>query len=106
MSKNKFPWLSTVLYVLAALFLVYAFWSVSFSAKTIGDMMAQGRLVFKGSEYEIINFYMTNVAQYFVYAVVLFVLGRITFFFTYDEDDESDEIVELIEKFDDDSEEG
>jgi len=35
------------------------------------------QLVFKGSEFEIVSFYMQNIAQYFLFGVVLFGLGWI-----------------------------
>ncbi len=105
MKKVKFPVVSTVLYVLAGLLLAFSIWAVVYSANYISTMVSQGQLVFSGNEFEIISFYMQNAAQYFVYAVVLFVLGRIMFFFTYDDDELDEETLELVDVVDDESEE-
>ena len=96
MNKSKFPVISTVLYILAGLLLVFSIWAIVYSANYISTMMAQGQLVFSGNEFEIVSFYMSNVAQYFVFAVILFVLGRIMLFFTYEDDELVEETLELI----------
>ena len=101
MNKSKFPVISTVLYILAGLLLVFSIWAVVYSANYISTMMSQGQLVFSGNEFEIVSFYMSNVAQYFVFAVILFVLGRIMLFFTYDDDELVEETLELVEDVDD-----
>lgn len=41
-------------------------------------MVAQNQLVIRGNEFEIVNFHMGNFAQYLLFAVILFVLGRIS----------------------------
>lgn len=96
MEKNKLPILSTVLYVIAGLLVVYSIWAASYSANYISTMMQQGQLVFSGNEFEIVSFYMSNVAQYVLFAITLFVLGRIVLYFSFiEEEEESIESVEV-----------
>jgi len=83
MDKKKLPILSTVLYVIAGLLVVYSIWAAVYSANYISTMMKQGQLVFSGNEFEIVSFYMSNVAQYVVFAITLFVLGRIVLYFSF-----------------------
>ncbi|PKO04698.1 MAG: hypothetical protein CVU41_15975 [Chloroflexi bacterium HGW-Chloroflexi-3] len=94
MDKNKLPILSTVLYVIAGLLIVYSIWAASYSANYISTMMEQGQLVFSGNEFEIVSFYMSNVAQYVLFAITLFVLGRIVLYFSFIEEEE--ELVESV----------
>lgn len=75
MRKNRFPVLSVVLYVLAVLLLAYSVWAAIYSSKIVTQAIDMGQLLVSGSEFEILSFYMSNVAQYFLFAVVLFVLG-------------------------------
>jgi len=96
MDKSKFPVLSTVLYVIAGLLVAYSIWSAVYSANYISTMMAQGQLAFSGNEFEIVSFYMTNIAQYVIFAIILFVLGRILLNFSYLEVEE--EIETVVEK--------
>ncbi|PKO09873.1 MAG: hypothetical protein CVU40_08270 [Chloroflexi bacterium HGW-Chloroflexi-2] len=88
MDKKKLPILSTVLYVIAGLLVVYSIWAAVYSANYISTMMKQGQLVFSGNEFEIVSFYMSNVAQYVVFAITLFVLGRIVLYFSFIEEEE------------------
>jgi hypothetical protein len=92
MQKKKLPILSTVLYVIAGLLVAYSIWSVTYSVNYISTMMAQGQLVFSGNEFEIVSFYMSNTAQYVLFAIVLFVLGRITQLFSFEEEEELEDI--------------
>jgi hypothetical protein len=92
MQKTKLPILSTVLYVIAGLLVAYSIWSVTYSVNYISTMMAQGQLVFSGNEFEIVSFYMSNTAQYVLFAIVLFVLGRITQLFSFEEEEELEDI--------------
>ena len=95
MEKKKLPILSIVLYVIAGLLVAYSIWAGVYSGKYIANMMSQGQLVFKGSEFEIVSFYMSNMAQYLLFAITLFVLGRIILYFSFIEDeDEYEEIIE------------
>jgi hypothetical protein len=92
MQKKKLPILSTVLYVIAGLLVAYSIWSVTYSVNYISTMMAQGQLVFSGNEFEIVSFYMSNTAQYVLFAIVLFVLGRITQLFSFEEEEELEDL--------------
>jgi hypothetical protein len=82
MTKKKVPVLSIVLYVIAGLLLLYTVWALSKSISYINEMVAMGQLVVKGSEYDIVNFYMSNCSQYAVYAVILFTLGWVLQYLT------------------------
>jgi hypothetical protein len=77
MSKKKVPVLSIILYVLTGLVLIYTVWSVIHSAGYISDMISQGQLTVKGNEFQIVNYYMNNCAQYAIFAAILFSLGWI-----------------------------
>jgi uncharacterized membrane protein len=102
MDKKKLPILSTVLYVIAGLLVVYSIWAAVYSANYISTMMKQGQLVFSGNEFEIVSFYMSNVAQYVVFAITLFVLGRIVLYFSFiEEEEELDESIEISSTEDD-----
>lgn len=88
MDKKKLPILSTVLYVIAGLLIVYSIWAAVYSANYISTMMQQGQLAFNGNEFEIVSFYMSNIAQYVLFAITLFVLGRILLYFSFIEEEE------------------
>jgi ABC-type proline/glycine betaine transport system permease subunit len=77
MNKKNFPILSTVLYILAGLLVIFAIWSSSKSISYISQMINLGQLVFSGNEFDIINFIMSSCAQYVIFAVILFTLGQI-----------------------------
>lgn len=95
MEKKKLPILSIVLYVIAGLLVAYSIWAGVYSGKYISDMMSQGQLLFKGNEFEVVSFYMSNMAQYLLFAITLFVLGRIILYFSFiEEEDEYEEIIE------------
>lgn len=97
MDKKKLPILSTVLYVIAGLLIVYSIWAATYSADYISTMMQQGQLVFSGNEFEIVSFYMSNIAQYVLFAIILFVLGRILLYFSFIEEEE--ELDESLDAF-------
>jgi hypothetical protein len=95
MEKKKLPILSIVLYVIAGLLVAYSIWAGVYSGKYISTMMGQGQLVFKGNEFEIVSFYMSNMAQYLLFAITLFVLGRVILYFSFiEEEEEFEEIIE------------
>jgi len=75
--NKKVPAISIVFYVIAGLLVLYAVWSTVFSYNYLAPIFAQGQLVFKGSEYEVISFYMSNLAQPLFFAIVVFGLGWI-----------------------------
>jgi hypothetical protein len=102
MDKKKLPILSTVLYVIAGLLVVYSIWAAVYSADYISTMMQQGQLAFSGNEFEIISFYMSNIAQYVLFAITLFVLGRILLYFSFiEEEEELEEAIEISSTEDD-----
>jgi len=75
MDKKKIPVLSIMLYAVAGMLVLYTIWSVSHSASYISELIAMGQLTVKGNEYNIVNFYMSNSAQYGLFAIVIFALG-------------------------------
>lgn len=102
MDKKKLPILSTVLYVIAGLLVVYSIWAAVYSANYISTMMQQGQLAFSGNEFEIVSFYMSNIAQYVLFAITLFVLGRILLYFSFiEEEEELEESIEISSTEDD-----
>jgi hypothetical protein len=102
MDKKKLPILSTVLYVIAGLLVVYSIWAAVYSANYISTMMQQGQLAFSGNEFEIVSFYMSNIAQYVLFAITLFVLGRILLYFSFiEEGEELEESFEISSTEDD-----
>ncbi|HSM25022.1 MAG TPA: hypothetical protein VK856_09190 [Anaerolineaceae bacterium] len=87
MDKKKLPVLSTVLYFIAGLLVVYSVWTVVYSVNYISTMIQQGQLAFSGNEFEIVSFYMSNTAQYVLFAIILLVLGKILLYFSYIEEE-------------------
>jgi hypothetical protein len=75
--NKKVPVISIVLYVVAGLLFLYAVWSTIFSYNYLSPILATGQLVVKGNEYEIVSFYMSNLAQPLFFAIVVFALGWI-----------------------------
>jgi hypothetical protein len=80
MSRKNFPVLSAVLYVLAGLLALYTAWAAYHSFTYISTMIDQGQLMVSGNVFEIVNFHMTNFAQYGLLAVIIFTLGWIVQF--------------------------
>jgi hypothetical protein len=77
MFKKSVPVVSIILYVLAALLLGYSIWAAVYSSGIVSEAIALQQLVVSGSEFEVVSFYMQNIAQYFLFGVVLFGLGWI-----------------------------
>ncbi|MFW5713068.1 MAG: hypothetical protein ACOCYU_00170 [Brevefilum sp.] len=77
MRKKSIPVVSIILYVLAALLLGYSIWAAVYSSGIISEAVAMQQLIVQGNEFEVISFYMQNIAQYFLFGVVLFALGWI-----------------------------
>ena len=77
MQKKKTPVISIIFYVLAALLLAYAIWAAIYSFDYVSQAVEQNQLIIEGFEFEIANFYMTNVAQYVVFGAILFGIGWI-----------------------------
>jgi hypothetical protein len=77
MQKKKFPVVSVIFYVVAGILLAYSIWAASYSINYISTAVEQNQLVVEGLEFEIVSFYMTNVAQYVVFAILMFGIGWI-----------------------------
>jgi len=76
--KNKVSKsIGIMLYALAGVILIYAVWGFIYSTGYIKDMISSGQLTFVGNEFDIVNFYMSNVVQYFISAVLLAAIGFI-----------------------------
>jgi len=75
MQEKKIPVVSIIFYVLAAILLAYSIWALSFSINYVSTAVAQNQLIIDGYEFEIASFYMSNVAQYVVFAAILFGIG-------------------------------
>ncbi len=73
--KYKAPVLSIVLYILAAILLIYTVWAAVYSIGFISDLIQQNQLIMQGNEFDIVSFFMTGVVQYLVYTAILFALG-------------------------------
>ena len=77
MQEKKIPVISIIFYVLAVVLMAYAIWAAVYSFDYISQAVEQNQLIVEGFEFEIANFYMTNVAQYVVFAAILFGIGWI-----------------------------
>jgi len=76
MNKQRLHFIfGIMLFVMAGLLLVYAIWSFTYCADIISDAKASGQLAASGNEYDIMSFYMGNCSQYFVYSLLLAVMG-------------------------------
>ena len=75
--KIKLPILSVILYVLAAILLIYSIWGAVHTYNFLSELIQQNQLIFQGNEYDIVSFVMNNVGQYIVYTATLFALGWI-----------------------------
>ncbi len=94
MRKVRFPVVSIVLYVFAGLFALYTIWAAIYSFNTISEAVAAGQLVISGSEFEVANFLMNNVAQYVFFAIALFALGWIVQVVSFEADEDEYEDVD------------
>jgi hypothetical protein len=77
MQSKKTPVVSIIFYVLAGILFAYSIWAFVFSLDYVSTAVAQNQLIIEGYEFEIASFYMTNVAQYVVFAAILFGIGWI-----------------------------
>ncbi len=88
MKNQKIPVISFVFYILAILMLGYSVWALIYSSRVVSEAVSFGQLVVKGSEFEVLSFYMNNVSLYLFFALVLFALGWIIQLITPQELDE------------------
>jgi hypothetical protein len=108
MRQKSVPVVSIILYVLAALLLGYSIWAAVYSSGIVSEAVALQQLVVKGNEFEVISFYMQNIAQYFLFGVVLFALGWILQTISLQEltlVEDEDDFFELDEEMEEETEE-
>lgn len=77
MNNKKIPVISFVFYILAIILFGYSIWAIIYSAGIVSEAVEFGQLVVKGNEFEVVSFFMNNVAMYALFAIVLFALGWI-----------------------------
>lgn len=68
---------SIVLYVIAVIIIFYMIWTFINCHQYIQTMIAQGGLTLSGNGFNIVSYYMTNCAQYGLFAIILIALGVI-----------------------------
>ena len=108
MRRKSIPVLSIILYVLAALLLGYSIWAAVYSSGIVSEAVALQQLQFQGNEFEVVSFYMQNIAQYFLFGVVLFALGWILQSLPVQEqemDEDEDEFFDIEDDLEDKTEE-
>ncbi len=100
--KYKAPVLSIVLYILAAILLIYTVWAAVYSIGFISDLIQQNQLIMQGNEFDIVSFFMTGVVQYLIYTAILFALGWMHHKNILDQEDEFDfeDDIEVSENYD------
>ena len=100
--KSKAPALSIVLYILAAILLIYSVWAAVYSINFFSTLIQGNQLVFQGNEFDIVSFFMTSVVQYFIYTALLFTLGWMYHknILDQEEDFDFDDNVALLENYD------
>ena len=108
MRQKSVPVVSIILYVLAALLLGYSIWAAVYSSGIVSEAVSLQQLVVKGNEFEVVSFYMQNIAQYFLFGVVLFALGWILQTVSFQEltlVEDEDDFFELDEEMEEETEE-
>ena len=109
MRRKSVPVVSIILYVLAALMLGYSIWAAVYSSGIVSEAIALQQLQVQGNEFEVVSFYMQNIAQYFLFCVVLFGLGWIVQNLPAPEEnfveEEEDELLEMEEDLEEEPEE-
>lgn len=60
-----------VMLTVAGLLIIYTVWAFTSCQSYISEAVAAGQLIVSESLYDVINFYMSNCAQYFIYALLL-----------------------------------
>lgn len=77
MNNKKIPVISFVFYIFAIILLGYSIWAIIYSSGIVSEAVEFGQLVVKGNEFEVVSFFMSNVALYALFAIVMFALGWI-----------------------------
>lgn len=75
MKTKKIPIITIILFILAGLLILYSVWAIIQCHGYIAEAIATGQLTVSGNEYDILSFYMSNCAQYVLFAVILAALG-------------------------------
>lgn len=78
MNKVLSRTIAIVLLVLTVVLLGYAIWSVAYAHDYVSSLIEMGQVAVEEDRYSVVNFYMSNSAEYFVYSVIFAVAG-ITF---------------------------
>ena len=66
-----------VLYAAAALLFMFAVWATISCGGIIAEAIEYGQLRASGDEFTIVNFYLTNGSQFFVFSLIVAALGMI-----------------------------
>lgn len=77
MERQKIGWLPVVMYVLAIILGIYAFYALISTSQYIGQMVSTGYVSVSDSFGDIVAYYVTNVGVYIFYAAATAVLGYI-----------------------------
>jgi hypothetical protein len=75
MLKSRNSILALILFIFAGLFTVYAIWTFATYNDEISNAITEGSLVFKGNEYQVINYYVAACEKYVFYALILTAVG-------------------------------
>ncbi|MGL6292698.1 hypothetical protein, partial [Eubacterium aggregans] len=75
MERQKINWIPVVLYVFAIIFGLYAIYALVNTAQYIGQMLASGYITMEDSFKYIVAYFVTNVAVYMFYTLVLGTFG-------------------------------
>ena len=77
MERQKINWIPVVLYVFAIIFGLYAIYALVNTSQYIGQMLASGYITMADSFTDIIAYFVTNVAVYVFYTLVLGTFGYV-----------------------------
>ncbi|MEG1433529.1 MULTISPECIES: hypothetical protein [Eubacterium] len=77
MERQKINWIPVVLYVFAVIFGLYAIYALVNTSQYIGQMLASGYITMADSFTDIIAYFVTNVAVYVFYTLVLGSFGYV-----------------------------
>lgn len=73
--KKKQMGIFILFYVAAVFFLLYSIYAGWYSHNYISDLITKKQLTFKGNEFTILSYYMTNTGNYLFYALISFGMG-------------------------------
>jgi hypothetical protein len=75
--SKKPPVLSILLYVIAAILVIYVIWAFICCYAYISKLIAGGQLTANGNEFTIVSYYMTNCIQYLFYSMAFSFFGKL-----------------------------